>query len=92
MLHYFYMTATKQYYSVKEVADLLGISRVTVFRWVKTEKVKATMLGGSYVIANEDLPHHLLGGASESSKQEIRKAVKLALDDYGEAFIALASE
>ncbi len=50
------------------------------------------MLGGSYVIANEDLPHHLLGGASESSKQEIRKAVKLALDDYGEAFIALASE
>ena len=86
------MNATKQFYSVKEVADLLGISRVTVFRWIKLGKLKAEMLAGSFVILAEDLPHHLLGGLPESNKIEIRKAVKLALREYGETFRALALE
>jgi len=87
-----FMNATKQQYSVKEVADLLGISRVTVFRWIKSGKLKAKMLAGSFVVAAEDLPHHLLGGLPESNKDEIKKAVTLALKEYGETFRALAME
>jgi excisionase family DNA binding protein len=86
------MNATKKMYSVKEVADLLGVSRVTVFRWIKSGKLKATMVGGAFVVSVEDLPHHLLGGLSEDRKIEIKTAVTRALKEYGETFHALALE
>lgn len=86
------MCATKKIYSLKEVADLLGVSRVTVFRWVKSGRLPATKIGNSYVVSVEDLPHHLLGGISEEKKEHIRHAVSRALDEYGETFRALARE
>ncbi len=86
------MTATKKYYSVKEIADLLGINRVTIFRWIKLGKLKAEMVGGSYIVLEENLPHHLLGGLSDEGKVDIEKAVKKAMLEYGETFRALAAE
>jgi len=87
-----FMNATKKIYTVKEVSDLLGISRVTVFRWIKSGKLKADMIGGSFVVSAEYLPHHLLGGLPEDEKADIRKAVTRALLEYGDAFRALARE
>ncbi|MDP3793770.1 MAG: helix-turn-helix domain-containing protein [Candidatus Uhrbacteria bacterium] len=86
------MNATKKIFSIKEVADLLGVDRVTVYRWVKSGKVKAEMIGGAYVISVVDLPHHFIGGLSEDKKIQIRDAVAQALEQYGETFRALAQE
>jgi excisionase family DNA binding protein len=86
------MDATKKIYSVKEVAELMGVSRITVFRWIKSGKVKADMVAGSYIIRADDLPHHLLGGLSEEKKETIRKVVTQAIEEYGETFRALARE
>ncbi|RJP56392.1 MAG: DNA-binding protein [Deltaproteobacteria bacterium] len=33
------------FYSTSEVADLFGINRVTIYRWVKEGKVKAYKIG-----------------------------------------------
>jgi len=35
----------KTFYSTSEVADLFGISRVTVYRWVKNGKIQSFGLG-----------------------------------------------
>ena len=35
----------KTFYSTSEVADLFGISRVTVYRWVKKGKIQSFGLG-----------------------------------------------
>ncbi len=86
------MNATKQLFSLKEVADLLNVDRVTVYRWVKSGKVKAERVGGSFVVSAENLPHHLLGELSEERKVWIRDAVAQALQEYGETFRALARE
>jgi excisionase family DNA binding protein len=86
------MSETKKIFSIKEVADLLGVDRVTVYRWVKSGKVRAELIGKSYVISVEDLPHHLLGELSEEKKGQIRDAVTQALKEYGETFRALARE
>jgi excisionase family DNA binding protein len=87
-----FMNVTKKIFSIKEVADLLGVNRLTVYRWVKAGRVKAEMIAGSYVISVEDLPHHILGGLSEEKKIQIRDAVTQALQEYGETFRALAKE
>lgn len=92
LLHYLYMDATKKVFSIKEAADLLGVDRVTVFRWIKAGKLKATQVGRSFVISAEDLPHHILGGLPEERKAQIRETVSKALEEYGETFSALAKE
>jgi len=48
------MSGGKKMYSVKEVSDLLGVSRVTVFRWIKSGKVKASLVGKSFVISIDE--------------------------------------
>ncbi len=35
----------KTFYSTSEVADLFGISRVTVYRWIKNGKIQSFGLG-----------------------------------------------
>jgi excisionase family DNA binding protein len=38
------------YYSTSEVAKMLGVSRVTVFYWIKQRKLKAYQFGRNYKI------------------------------------------
>jgi len=44
-----------KYYTLKEVASLLKVTYMTVFRWVKGNKVKAVKAGKQYRIRQEDL-------------------------------------
>lgn len=87
-----YMDPTKKIYSVKEIADLLGVTRVTVFRWIKSGKLKASKIGKTYIVSVENLPHHLLGGLSEEKKTMIKEVVKKALDEYRVTFEKLSKE
>ena len=42
-------------YTVKEVADLLKVSKMTVSRYIKAGKLKSSKLGRMYRIADDDL-------------------------------------
>lgn len=48
------MKFTKEVYSPQEVADMAGVTVLTVYRWIKAKKLKATKLG-QWKIAREDL-------------------------------------
>lgn len=47
-----------KFYSTPEVARILGISRIAVFKKIKTGKLKAMKVGKGYVIAKNDLMEH----------------------------------
>jgi putative molybdopterin biosynthesis protein len=47
-------TAT-QFYTIDEIAELLKISYLTVFRWVKAGKLTAYKVGKQYRIDVQDL-------------------------------------
>lgn len=47
-------TAT-QFYTIDEIAELLKISYLTVFRWVKAGKLSAYKVGKQYRIDVQDL-------------------------------------
>ena len=50
------ITAKKlQFYTLQEVAKLLKVSYITVFRWVKAGKVIAYQVGNQHRIKKEDL-------------------------------------
>ena len=47
-----------KFYSTPEVAKILGISRIAVFKKIKGGKLKAMKVGKGYVIAKNDLMEH----------------------------------
>ncbi len=83
----------KQFYSTTEAAALMGLSRVTIFNWIKKEKIQAIKIGRNFVIsANEIEPFIKQGELTEREKKQISEAVHLAASEYAEAFKLLGKE
>jgi|WetSurMetagenome_2_1015567.scaffolds.fasta_scaffold1297240_1 excisionase family DNA binding protein len=52
-------------YSVKELSELLGVTKAAILSYIKTGRLKAQMLGGKWVIANDNLKEFLTGNYSK---------------------------
>lgn len=78
----------EKYLSTKQAADLLGISRIAVLQRIKRGAIKAQKVGRNYIIRYSDL----VGEITEEDKQEIDRAVKKAVQEYGETFKLLGKE
>ena len=83
--------ANDTYLSLKEVADIMGISRIAVYKKVKKGEIKAERIGRSFAVKKSEL-----GGSSEKKlgdgdKKEIDLAIKKTVDEYGEALKQLGS-
>jgi len=70
--------------STSQVAELLGISRIAVFKKIKSGQIKATKVGKNYVVDREDLGGIFKKGISKTRKKEIKDAIKKTIKDYGE--------
>lgn len=62
------MSKEEQYYTIKEVAEILKVAYLTVYRWVKDGKIDAYKLGKEYRIKKVDLDNFV-----ESSKYKTEK-------------------
>jgi len=79
-------------YSTQEVANILKLSRVEIFRKIKNGKLKAEKVGRNYVIAQDDLLEALGKIVGASKKLRIESAVKRAMKEYGKTFKKLSEE
>ena len=82
----------KQNYSTSEVAQILHISRISVFNRIKNGKIKAEKIGKTYVISHESLLEALGKSIGKEKKENIEKAVSRALKEYEEVFKRLGKE
>lgn len=41
--------------SVKQVAEMFSVTKQTVFNWINTGYIKATMIGGQYRIEQSEI-------------------------------------
>lgn len=46
---------TEQYYSIEEVAKMLKVAYLTVYRWIRSGKLKTIKAGKQYRIKKEEL-------------------------------------
>lgn len=82
----------KKYLSTAELASLLGVSRVAVFKKIQSGKIKAFKIGRNYVIPIEEF-HAAIGTfISSERKEEINAVVKKAVREYGETLKRLGRE
>ncbi len=82
----------KQLFSTIELASILGISRIAVFKKIKSGKIKAKKVGRNFVINRSDLAEILGSTLSEEKKREIEKSVRKTIKEYGETLKLLGKE
>lgn len=82
----------KEYITIPELAKILGMSRIAVFKKVKRGEIKATRVGRNYAIAKRDLEGLLGRALGEDAKKEIDRAVQKTVSEYGETLKLLGRD
>lgn len=82
----------KKMYSTIEVANILHLSRIEIFRRIKSGKIKAEKVGRNYVIPRDSIEEILGETIGTHKKEEIEKVIDRAMKEYGETFKRLSKE
>lgn len=81
-----------KYVTIPELAKMLGLSRVAVFKKVKKGEIKAIKIGRTYAISKKDLGALLGKVLAEDEKKEIDRAVKRTVSEYGKTLKLLGKD
>jgi len=82
----------KNYFSVSELAEILGISRVAVFKKIKKGEIKAKRFGRFWLVKDEELKNILGKTLTLAQKKFLEKAVRKTVNEYGETLRLLGNE
>lgn len=82
----------KNLISTAEAAKLLGLSRVAIFKKIKSGEIKAQKIGRNFVIRKEDLPNVLSRVLQPEEKRMIEESVRKTVKEYGETLRLLGKE
>jgi excisionase family DNA binding protein len=83
---------SQEYITIAQLAKVLGITRIAVYKKVKKGQVPAQKIGKMYIIPKKYIDEILGKALSESEKKEIDAAVKKTVSDYGEVLKLLGKE
>ena len=72
-----------KYVTIPELAKMLGLSRIAVFKKVKKGEIKAIKIGRTYGIPQSSLDAISGKVLGEDEKREIERAVKKTVSEYG---------
>lgn len=82
----------KEFFSTAELAKILGVSRIAVYKRIKRGDIKATRVGRSFVVNKKDIKHLFSDEISTGEKKEIDAAVKKTVKEYGETLKMLGDK
>ena len=82
----------KNFYTVKELADILGVSRIAVFKKIKNGQIKAEKMGRNYIIYSKDLIDVTDDKLTDKIKKQIGKGVAKVVKEYGDTLRMLGNE
>jgi excisionase family DNA binding protein len=78
--------------SIPQLAKILGVSRIAVYKKVKKGQIKAERIGRSFAIAERDVAGILGKALGRQGQRRIDMAVKKTVKEYGEALRLLGNE
>ncbi|RLD18023.1 MAG: hypothetical protein DRI36_02510 [Caldiserica bacterium] len=82
----------EKFLSISELAKLLGVSRIAVYKKVKKGEIKAIRVGRSFAIPRSYVDDILGNRLSKKKKRIIEMAVKKVVKEYGEVLKMLGRE
>ena len=84
--------AHEKYITIPELAKLLGVSRIAVYKRVKKGEIPATKTGRTYVITDQTIAEILGKEVTSEGKERIDAAVRRTVREYGSVLKQLAQE
>ena len=81
-----------EYVTIPELAKILGLSRIAVFKKVKKGEIKAMKLGKTYGISRKHVESLLGKILGEDEKKEIDLAVERTVSEYGQTLKLLGKD
>jgi excisionase family DNA binding protein len=81
-----------KYITIPQLAKLMGLSRIEIYRKVRKGQIKAEKIGNTYVITDNETANVLGEKTSDKDKSRIEKAVKKTVKEYGEVLRKLGKE
>jgi excisionase family DNA binding protein len=84
--------AKENYMTIPELAELLGISRIAIYKRVKKGQIPATKVGRTYIITDQTIAEILRREVTKGSMKKIDAAIKKTVREYGEVLKKLGRE
>lgn len=81
-----------EYITIPQLAKILGISRIAVYRKVKKGQIKAVRIGRTFAIPQRQIGAILGKTLRREDKQQIEAAVRKTVREYGETLKLLGLE
>jgi len=81
-----------EYITIPQLAKMLGISRIAVYRKVRAGQIKAVRIGRTFAIPRSYVLGVLGRELSPDDKKQIDAAVSRTVKEYGEMLRLLARE
>lgn len=74
----------EKFITIPQLAQLLGVSRITVYNRVKKGQIPATRVGRSYIINDKIIAEIMGKSVSAAGKKKIDAAIDKTVKEYGE--------
>ena len=81
-----------EFITIPQLAKILGISRIAVYRKVKNGQIKAVRIGRNFAIDRKYILNILGKTLSQEDKKQIDDAVKKTIKEYGQTLKLLGLE
>jgi excisionase family DNA binding protein len=85
------MVNKKDYYSITELAGIMGISRVAIFKKIKKGEISAIRIGRIYAIPVSQLGDVIDQDLSSMDKNNIDRAVEKTVKEFGKTLELLGN-
>ncbi|UCC79084.1 MAG: excisionase family DNA-binding protein [Candidatus Zixiibacteriota bacterium] len=82
----------KKYITIPRLAELLGVSRIAIYKRVRSGEIPAKKVGRTYIITDETVNKILGKKLTQQRKKRIEDAVKKTVREYGEVLKKLGRE
>jgi len=80
----------EKYITIPELAKLLGVSRIAIYKRVKKGQIPAEKIGKTYVITDRTIADILGKELTSRGKKRIDAAVRKTVREYGDVLKQLA--
>lgn len=82
----------KDVMTVSQLAEILGISRVAVFKKIKKGEIKAIKVGRIYIIPVKSISQALGTTMSDAQRHSVERAVRKAVNEYSDVLKWLGND
>lgn len=81
-----------EYVTIPQLAKILGLSRIAVYKKVKAGQIEATRIGRNFAIPQKYVTQILGKTLAREDKRQIDTAVKKTVKEYGRVLRLLGAE